>query len=99
MKRRNFLAALFALPFAAKPLEALAQFDERRALFSRLFDHKKAIDANTESVRALSEALRLNAPTGWKIDHTRYKQRRYSAEDLRAFGKALRHYKKLLEKK
>lgn len=48
MKRRNFLASLFALPFAAKPLEAEPWVprsakltpEERRRSFERIIDEE-----------------------------------------------------------
>lgn len=96
MKRRSFLAALFALPFAAKLREEPIGFsisedvdwlEPRLGLLYR--NHKERIQANTEAVRQLTEALRLNAPTGWKVSHARF-----SEADLKAFARSLKRIKK-----
>lgn len=43
------------------------------SLFGGLFDHhKKAVDQNTQAVRALTNALLQNAPSGFKIASARY---------------------------
>lgn len=101
MKRRNFLASLFALPFAALSLEALqpksgkmSKEEISRFIAGLYDDHRKAIDANREYLRRLTEAIVQNAPTGFK--KTSYK---YSAEDVKALGRAVRRYKKPPEKK
>jgi hypothetical protein len=100
MKRRNFLASLFALPFAVKPLEALtrkpgigsATANELAALVEERFDfHRKAMLHNTESVRQMTQALMQFAPSGWKVEQSRYR-------DADVMHRALKRFKKLPEK-
>lgn len=91
MKRRNFLATLFALPFAAKPLEAftpspgVANREELERIIAGLFDHKREIEANVEALRQNTAALLLNSPSGYKPILGRF-----APDDVRAFRRALR---------
>lgn len=99
MKRRNFLASLLALPFAAKPLEALASkpmslwANQKTGELVALFDrHKQIMESNTESLQQLTRALLLNTPSGFKEAAGRY-----GAEDVSAMRRAAQRYKKRLE--
>lgn len=53
-----------------------------------LFDHqKKSVDTNTQALKALTQAIVQNTPTGFKVG--RY---RYDATDVQALGSATRRY-------
>lgn len=94
MDRRNFLIALFALPFAAKPLGTIVGFSHTRdvdwpeELWEHLYANGERVRANAEEIRRYTEALLRHAPTGWRVNRARY-----SADDVRAFRKALRKRK------
>lgn len=94
MKRRNFLAALFALPFAARTVASVSGIgsemgNKAAALFGGLFDsHKREVESNAEAVRNLTEAMRLYAPTGFKSE-----PHRFNASDPRPLDKLGRRMK------
>lgn len=86
MKRRSFLASLFVLPLAAKPLEALARSDDSDVPTTGdiqwlMEEHRIAIDRNAKVITKLSDALLLNAPSGYKVVSSRY-----SPANIRALG-------------
>lgn len=54
------------------------------SLIGGLFDHKKAVDTNTNAVRANTAALLLNSPSGYKTASGRF-----DATDVKDFRRAL----------
>jgi hypothetical protein len=53
-----------------------------------LFDHhKKSVDTNTQALKALTQAIVQNAPTGFK-----WAASRYDATDVGGLGRSLRRY-------
>lgn len=57
------------------------------SLVGGLFDHKKAVESNTDAVRANTQALLLNAPSGFKVASARY-----DATQVRQFRDSVRRY-------
>lgn len=97
MKRRNFLVALFALPFAPKPLQAEPWVPRsakltpeewtryiERTVDANLKRYKLAIEDNEECIRRNTAALLLNSPSGYKPV-----MGRFSSNDVKAFRRAL----------
>lgn len=98
MKRRNFIAALLALPFAAKMSDELIgisisdDVDWLEPRLALIYErHTERIMTNREEIRRLREALQ-NAPKAWRVS-----QARFSKTDMEDFARAAKRFRKLPE--